>query len=116
MHVSEGPAQTPHLLAQRSRVGIQILGGVFACRSDLIVPRAAGSLPTAQSSASLGVLRQIACRPPTVESNVPRHFSNGLALASFKQDVPHAGQQRVLGLRELGCGVVLSCIGHERFG
>ena len=38
MHVSEGPAQTPHLLAQRSRVGIQILGGVFACRSDLIVP------------------------------------------------------------------------------
>src|SRR4051794_29443264 len=29
MQVSDGPVQTPHLLAQLSRVGIQILGGVF---------------------------------------------------------------------------------------
>ena len=114
MHVVKPPAQTPHLLAQRSRVGIQILGGVFACRSDLIVPRAARLLSAAQSNDSLGVLRQIACRAPPMEPNVPRHFSNGSALASLEQDVPHAVQQRVLGLRELGCGVVLSYIRHER--
>ena len=91
--MSEGPAQTARLLAPLSRLGIQILGGVFACRRDLIVSLTARSQHAAQSGEVLGVLRQIACRPATLEPNVARHFSNGSALASFEQDAPHAVQQ-----------------------